>query len=678
MTPGNPTGQRARPPAPAAEAWLRLVLQNIVDYAIFTIDPDGYVTEWPEGAQRVKGYRPEEIIGSHVSTFYTPEQIAAGLVEQELKEATESGRAEREDWRVRKGGERFWGNEIATAMRDAEGKLLGFAKISRDLSQRKRMEDALRESEERHRLIVENARDYAIFMTDPQGLVMTWNTGAERIFGYAEGEIVGQDVGILYTPEDRAAGEHQKELATAAGEGRASDDRWQMRKGGERFFASGISTPLRDGAGTLRGFVKICRDLTEGRRMAEQRERLLEQERVARLEAERAMVLRDEFLAVVSHELRTPLTAILLWTKLLRAGSVKQDDFPQIVETIQQSAEAQRQLIEDLLDVSGMISGKLRLNVREAKLIPVIRAAVDAVRPMADAKGVGVRVDLDERDDRIRVDADRIQQVVWNLVNNAVKFTDRGGRVAVRLTRSDGRLKIEVTDTGRGISPAFLPHVFERFRQADASTTRTIGGLGLGLSIAKQLVELHGGTIRAASAGEGRGATFTVELPLGGLGSEVGFGTRPAPAAAAGAGAPCPAPVLQGLRMLVVEDEANTRAGLRQLLEGCGAEVTAVESAALAVAAFRDGLARRPYDVIVSDIGLPVQDGHELIHEIREMERRGGGQRLTPALALTAYAREEDRTRALAAGFQMHLPKPVQPEQVVDVVTVLAGRADAS
>ena len=659
----------------ASEERFRTLVQNITDYAIFTIDAAGYVTEWPEGAERVKGWRPDEIIGRHVSTFYTPEQVAAGCVERELKEAAETGRAEREDWRVRKGGERFWGNEIATAIRGTNGTLLGFAKISRDLSERKRTEDALREAEERHRLIVENARDYAIFMTDPEGRVVTWNTGGERIFGYGEAEIVGQDGAVLFTPEDRERGEHQKELATATGEGRASDDRWQVRKGGERFFASGVTTALRDTDGTLRGFVKVCRDLTERQRLEEQRERLLEQEKVARLEAERAVTMKDEFLAVVSHELRTPLSAILLWAKMLGAGTVKPQDVPRVVETIRQSADAQRQLIEDLLDVSRMISGKLRLNVREAELEPIVRAAAEAVRPMADARGVTVELSLDPQAGRASIDPDRVQQVVWNLLNNAVKFTDRGGRVSVGLTRLDGAVRIEVADTGRGISREFLPHVFERFRQADAALTRMEGGLGLGLSICHQLVELHGGTIRAESAGEGKGATFTVELPLVDVRGEVRLGRQPTDSANPAAAFATTA-VLTGLRVLVVEDDANTREALQSLLESCGAEVTAVESAALAVAAFREGLARQQYDVLFSDIGMPVQDGYELIRELRAMERQRGDQHGIPAVALTAYAREEDRAKAAAAGFQAHVSKPVEPQQLIETVARLTRRKD--
>jgi CheY-like chemotaxis protein/anti-sigma regulatory factor (Ser/Thr protein kinase) len=273
------------------------------------------------------------------------------------------------------------------------------------------------------------------------------------------------------------------------------------------------------------------------------------------------------------------------------------------------------------------------------------------------------------------VDPDRIQQVVWNLLNNAVKFTDKGGRVSAQLRRVDAAVEIRVTDRGRGISPQFLPHVFDRFRQADATITRAQGGLGLGLSISRQLVELHGGTIRAESEGPGKGATFTVELPLGDVRSEVGWTGRAATSSGAAAEPFAPSSVLRDVRVLVVEDEPNTRAAIQRVLEQCEAEVTAVESAALAVAAFRQGLTDRQYDVLVSDIGMPVQDGYELMHEIRAMERQRGETRAVPAVALTAYVREEDRARAAAAGFQMHVPKPIEPATLVDAVGKLLGRS---
>jgi PAS domain S-box-containing protein len=682
------------------ERRFRVLVQNIIDYAIMMLDLSGRVTMWSEGAARVKGYTEHEILGQHVSIFYPPEELARGRPEQELATARAHGRSEAEGLRVRKDGGKLWVNEIITAIHDDAGNLTGYAKISRDLTERKAMEDALRDSEERNRLLIENARDYSIFMSDPDGRIVSWNTGAERIFGYSAAEVIGQDMAILFTPEDRATGEDRNELATAASEGRASDDRWQVRKGGERFWASGVTTPMRDASGTLRGFAKIARDLTDHRRLEEQRELLLGREKVARLEAERAATVRDEFLAVVSHELRTPLTAILLWSKMLEAGTVESADHPAVFSTIRQSAEAQRQLIEDLLDMSGILAGKLRLNVREVDLVPVVQAAIDAVAPMAEAKGVAVEASLGgdngdassgngEGDNgsaaagagagaarKLRIDPDRIQQVVWNLLSNAVKFTDAGGRVWVRVRRGNAGVRIEVQDTGRGITPDFLPFVFERFRQADASTTRAYGGLGLGLAICRQLIELHGGTIRAESAGPGHGSMFTVELPVVEVRPGVAFPSRLGPKAAAPP-AFVATSVLKGVRVLLVEDDAGTRTVMKWVLERCAADVTAVESAAQAVAAFRASLSRGRYDLIASDIGLPIQDGYELIREIRSLDTRPDNGKPVPAVALTAYARAEDRAKALSAGFEAHLAKPVDPHVLVETVAQLTGRAGA-
>jgi PAS domain S-box-containing protein len=676
-----------RVPAGADDPF-RLLVQHVLDYAIFMLDADGRVTVWNEGAARLKGYTEEEIIGQNFAIFFTPEDRQLGKPEYERGMAVAHGRYEGEGWRVRKDGTRFWGNEILTAIRDADGRLTGFTKVARDLTQRKAMEDALRESEERHRLLVENVRDYAVFTLDPDGRVTSWNTGAQRLFGHSSDEIIGRHGSVLFTPEDVATGEHAKELATALTEGRASDDRWQMRKDGSRFWASGVTSAMRDEAGALRGFAKVCRDLTEYKQVEEQRERLLEQEKLARLQAEQAMTMRDEFLAIVSHELRTPLTAILLWAKLMRTGAVSEQERAKVIETIEQSADAQRQLVEDLLDVSRITSGKMRLNVRDADLAVVVRAAAEAVRPMAEAKGIRMELALDERAGQVRADPDRIQQVVWNLLSNAVKFTDRGGRVTVRLGRLDDTVRIEVADTGRGIARGFLAHVFELFRQADATMTRTSGGLGLGLSICKTLVELHGGTITVASPGEGKGATFTVDLPVAGAATEEGPLAH-SPAGVAGivssAGEPrgtfTPAPVLTGVRVLVVEDENHARQAIRWLLEQCGADVTAAASAPEATRAFALGNNGnsghgRAYDVLVSDIAMPGQDGYEFIEQIRAIERERAIPRPVPAIALTAHARDADRTRAATAGFDAHVAKPVEPGALVAEVVRLTGRAN--
>jgi len=641
-------------PTGDTDGQFRLLVQNVLDYAIFMMDAEGRVTAWNEGATRLKGYTPEEVIGQHFSIFFTPEDRRIGKPEYEKNMAEAHGRHEGEGWRVRKDGTRFWGNEIITAIRDADGRVTGFTKIARNLTERKRMEDELREREERIRLMVESIRDYAVFVMDPDGRITSWNTGAERVFGYDEGEIVGRPGSLLFTPEDIQAGEHARELATALAEGRASDDRWQVRKGGVRFWASGVTHAIRDAEGALRGYAKVCRDLTEWKQVEAQRERLLEQEKLARLEAEQAMTMRDQFLAVVSHELRTPLTAILLWAKLMRTGAVKEREWARAVETIEHSAEAQRQLIEDLLDVSRITSGKLRLNVREADLAVVVRSAAEAVRPMAEARGVRLELDLDDRAGRVRADPDRVQQVVWNLLNNAVKFTDRGGRVDVRLERLDDHVRVRVTDTGRGIARGFLPHVFELFRQADAAMTRSHGGLGLGLSICKTLVELHGGTITASSAGLGHGSEFEVALPVA------------ADEAVESGGTPPPAePARESLRILVVDDNQDGAESLAALLQIRGFTVSTAfdgEQALAAAESFRP-------DLILLDIGLPKLNGYEVCRAIKARPWATD----TRVIAITGWGDPKSRQAATEAGFDRHFVKPIANEQLLETIREMSA-----
>ena len=531
----------------------------------------------------------------------------------------------------------------------------------------------LRATVDREAGMVDEVVDYAIFLCAPDGEATSWNAGAQRIFGYAEQEIVGRSGTMLFTPEDQAAGVPEKELAEAAREGRASDDRWMMRKDGTRFFASGTTTALRDEAGALRGFTKVCRDLTEAKRHEEERERLLERERTARQEADAANRLKDEFLAIVSHELRTPLAAILLWSRMLRGTEATEEQMTEGLHNIEQSAKAQQQLVEDLLDVSRMTSGRLRLDVRDTDLAAVVGAAVDAVGPMADARGVSLKSSIDPGAGVVRADPDRVQQIVWNLMTNAVKFTPAGGTVSLRLMQRGERMRIEVADTGQGIEPAFLPHVFEAFRQGEDPSTRRHGGLGLGLAIARQLAELHGGTIRADSPGLGAGSTFTVELPLSTVPAPVGatVGGAPPPRVG-GAGTFTADHVLRGARVLLVEDEAATRKVIQWLLEQSGAVVTGAASAEEALARLSYGPAA--YDLLLTDIAMPGMDGYALIRRVRESEREQPNRPPLPAVALTAYAREDDRAVALAAGFNAHLPKPVEPEDLLATILKVLGR----
>ncbi len=386
-------------------------------------------------------------------------------------------------------------------------------------------------------------------------------------------------------------------------------------------------------------------------------------------DAQEANRVKDEFLATLSHELRTPLTAVIGWTQLLSAGQLDEDGRARALQTIQRNAHAQSQIIEDILDVSRIISGKLRIEPRPVEIVPVIEAAMDAVRPAATAKAIQLQPSFAPEVNLVPCDPHRLQQVVWNLISNAVKFTPPGGRVSVQLSRDQGAARLRVSDTGPGISAEFLPYVFDRFRQADGSTTRMHGGLGLGLAIVRHLVELHGGTVRAESQGTGHGASFTVNLPLSpkaqGPSVEAEAG---AAQASAGVREESGAPSLSGLRVLVVDDETDTLDYVTALLRERGAEVTAASSAAEAMGV----LERQRPDVLVADIAMPGEDGYALIRRVRALEPARGGN--TPAAALTAYATAEDRMRVLLNGFQIHIPKPVEPAELAAVVASLAGR----
>jgi len=396
-----------------------------------------------------------------------------------------------------------------------------------------------------------------------------------------------------------------------------------------------------------------------------ERAALLESERSARIEAERASRMKDEFLATLSHELRTPLNAILGWAHILQRGKSSGEELAKALGVIERNARAQAQIIEDLLDMSRIISGKMRLDVQRIELPELLRAAIESVRYSAEAKGIRLDVILDPIATTVRGDATRLQQCVWNLLSNAIKFTPRGGQVQIALERVNSHIEIVVSDTGEGVAPDFLPHVFERFRQADASTARTRGGLGLGLAITKQLVELHGGHIRVKSPGLGHGSTFAIALPLMGV-QQHDETPRAHPRDSSITLAGSDHPSLAGLSLLVVDDEPDSRELIAQVLTMCDARVTAVGTALDALSA----IAVAKFDLLLSDIGLPTMDGYELIHRVRALAPERGGK--TPAIAVTAFARTEDRTRALRAGYQSHIAKPVEPTELTALVASLA------
>jgi PAS domain S-box-containing protein len=532
----------------------------------------------------------------------------------------------------------------------------------RDITDRGRLEEA------RFRLaaLVESSND-AIISKTLNGIITSWNAAAERMFGHAADEVIGKSILILIPP-DRLDEEQTILNKVRSGESVESYETLRLRKDGSAFYVGLTVSPIKDADGRIIGASKIARDITDRKLAAKEREELLDAERAARTTAERVSLHKDEFLANISHELRTPLNAILGWTQLIATGKMDEADLKQGLETIGRNARIQAQLIEDLLDMSRIVSGKVRLDVQQTDLATVVEQAVSTIRPSAEAKGIRLKQIIDPQIGPVTGDPNRLQQVIWNLLSNAVKFTSKGGRVEVLLQHVNSHMEITVNDTGMGIKPELLPYVFERFRQGDSSTTRMHGGLGLGLSIVKQLVELHGGTVHARSPGEGLGATFIVSLPLAPV---RGDEKREHPTTPTQSIPECNGIDLVGVKVLVVEDDADARSIIKRVLVHCKADVCTAASAAEALELLKS---YRP-DVLISDIGMPGVDGYQFIRQVRRLSSGEGGN--TPAIALTAFARSEDRTRAMIAGFQMHISKPIEPQELIATVGSLAGRMNA-
>jgi PAS domain S-box-containing protein len=709
---------------------LRARLAAIVessDDAIISKTLEGVIRTWNKGAQRIFGYTADEAVGKNITMLIPPDRIGEeGEIIAKLK------RGERiehyETIRVCKDGTCLDISLTISPIRDSTGQVVGASKIARDITARRRMEEALREQT---RVLEELNRTGAMMagQLELEQLVQSVTDTATELTGAkfgsffynvtnAEGESY-----VLYTLSGAPREAFEKFglprntpvfEATFRGEGvvRSADITRDPRYGklaphhgqpkGHPPVRSYLAVPVISRSGEVIGglffghpdvgvFGERAERVVVGmstqaamaidnarlyeriKRAAEEREQLLLAERAARSEAERASLVKDEFLATLSHELRTPLNAILGWAQILRNRTQHDEELSEGLSVIERNTRVQTQLIEDLLDMSRIISGKIRLDVQQVDLQDVMKAAVASVRHSADAKNIRLQVVLDPLAGPVRGDPGRLQQCFWNLLSNAIKFTPKGGRVQVTLERVNSHLEACVIDDGEGIKPEFLPHLFERFRQADASTTRKHGGLGLGLSIVKHLVELHGGKVRAKSAGEGLGSTFCVELPLIVV-HPPADASREHPRGAsfqrgkAEGGMPTDHPSLAGITVLAVDDEPDAAQLVKRLLESCGARVITASSAR---EAFDLVVSQRP-DMILSDIGMPGEDGYDLIRKVRALPADQGGR--IPAAALTAFARAEDRTRALRAGYQTHVAKPVESTELTAVVASLATR----
>ncbi len=535
----------------------------------------------------------------------------------------------------------------------------------RALLRMREAEEARRETEQRYELLFESS-SLPTWICDLDSFeFLAVNQAALRHYEYSREEFLAMSMKDIWPVIDDARfGDHFSEALEALPN--ASESRLKKKSGTTIDVEVIWNELLFQGR---RAALVLANDITDRKRAEVERERLLDMEQKAREEAEAANRAKDEFLAIVSHELRAPLNAMLGWAQILRSTRVDDKTLAHAIEIIERSARTQSRLIEDLLDTARIVSGKLRLDIQPVDLTSLIENAVDVLRPASEAKQIEIQLKLNAGRGVITGDPDRLQQVVWNLLSNAIKFTDKGGSAEVRLERADPHVRITVSDTGRGISPEYLRFIFDRFHQADGSSTRRSTGLGLGLSLVRHLVELHGGTVYAKSPGEGKGASFIIDLPLRAVLPQTSDAETPVFGGVGVLGAPS----LEGVWALVVDDEADARELVATLLQQCGAVVTSVASARDALAALAaDEHGRRP-NVLVSDVSMPEVDGYELLRRVRELDPEMGGR--IPAVALTAYGRSIDRIRALSAGFQMHMPKPVEPAELATVVASLTGLA---
>ncbi|HEX8254527.1 MAG TPA: PAS domain S-box protein [Thermoanaerobaculia bacterium] len=647
-----------------------LLLDAVQDYAIFLLGPEGDIRTWNRGAERMFGYGEKEVVGRHFQLFYEPEN--ADKPRRELEIATAEGRVEDEGWRLKKDGSRFWADTVITVLRHDDGRVRGFAKVTRDVTSRRQAEEELRQSAEVFQLLVSAVRDYAIFMLDPNGNVATWNSGAQQIKHYAPEEIIGRHFSAFYTEEDILAGKPERKLEIARTQGVVEDEGWRVRKDGTRFWANVVITAVRDARGELRGFAKVTRDITE-RKRAEETQRALLEQREARLIAEEerrraeasfraaqeANRAKDEFLMTLSHELRTPMTSILGWSRLLPTMSPDDPVFAEAVQSISTGAQLQARLIEDILDVSRIVAGKLRLTPEPVDVATAIAHAIDAVKATAAAKEITVTTSVDPSAGTIVADPTRIQQVIWNLLANAVKFTKSGGEVRISARRTASQVQIAVADNGEGIDPRFLPHVFEPFRQAENPQTRVHGGLGLGLSIVRYIAEAHGGTITAESEGRGQGATFTLTLPVRAVLAGAGPSRNLLGEAFRGRDR------LQGIEIMLVDDDQETRKMVTAVLRSAGASVLPLDSATAAFDAIEQ---RRPH-IVITDIAMPEVDGYAFTRTLRG---RDYGRQMK-IIALSAFPPRPGES----SGFDGYLTKPIDPFHLVDEVARIALPATA-
>ncbi|WP_284616714.1 PAS domain-containing hybrid sensor histidine kinase/response regulator [Aquabacterium humicola] len=640
---GQGAGGRAGVALQATDERYRQLVESVVDYAIFLLDTDGRVATWNLGAERIKGWRADEIIGRSFETFYPPDVAASGWPREELRRASAEGRFEDEGWRVRKDGTRFWASVVITALRDAQGALQGFSKVTRDLTERRLHEQALQQSEEQLRLMVESVRDYAIFMLDPDGHVLTWNAGAAAIKGYAADEVLLRDFSMFFTAADIAAGKPQQELRTALRDGRAETQGWRVRRDGTLFWASVMITPVRSEDGRLRGFAKVTRDLTAQRRL---------------LELEHASQRTNEFIAMLAHELRNPLAPIRNAANVLQLQPALPAAALPMCRIIERQVGHLTRLVDDLLDVGRIVNGKIAVEQVPLDYRDVVLASVDVIRPLADERRQLLLLGALPPALPMRGDPTRLAQALQNLLHNAVRYTPEGGEVRVIVRVEGASCVTTVTDNGVGIAAPALERIFDLFHQEPGAERQpSQSGLGIGLSLARSLVEQHGGMLSAHSEGLGRGSSFTMVLPLREPAADL-------PATAVDAvDTAAPAPATATRRVLVVDDNRDATDTMLRFLQLLGHPARGAYDGDEALAAAETFAP----ELVLLDLNMPGSDGFAVLRRLRE---RGGAA--VYIAAMTGYGQAGDRRNTGEAGFQAHLTKPVGAEQLLEVLRAAA------
>jgi PAS domain S-box-containing protein len=640
-----------------AEEALRQNSQELSEFfenaseAIHWIGVDGTILRANQAELRMLGYSAEEYVGRNIAGFHVDKDVIRDILKRLKRGETlesYSARMRRKDGSIRD-------VLINSSVYFENGKLVHSRCFTRDVTEELQTEKILR-----HFAAIIETTDDAVVSKDLNGIVTSWNRAAERLFGYKAEEVIGKSISILIPP-DRFDEEPAILARLRRGEQLDHYETVRKAKDGRQIHVSLTVSPIKNAEGKITGASKIARDISDQKRAQEEIATLLSSERSARQEAEIANRSKDEFLAVLSHEMRTPLTAMLGWLTILRGHRLDEETTRHAIETVERNAKAQAQLIEDLMDISRIVGGKLNLEVRPIDVIPVIDAAVDVVRPAAEAKQIHLEVHNATVVPPVSADPARLQQVIWNLLSNAVKFTPKGGSIEISVRQVESSAEIMIRDNGIGISRDFLPLVFERFRQAESVAIRSHRGMGLGLAIVRHLIELHGGTVTAESEGEDKGSTFVVRLPLAAFKYSGESLVRPKHASNGDENA------LDGLRILLVEDEPDASELIALVLTDSGAHVEAVESVG-------DALQRMPLfipDLLLSDIGLPVESGYDLIRKVRSLT---SNMKTVPAIALTAFATENDRKKSLSAGFQAHLAKPVAPADLVRTIKTLVNK----